>query len=247
MSPARAVAPRMDQSAATGNGEEVRLPDSVRAVLFDLDGTLVPTSNRWGELLGRRLLPLQSLFPDLDAGALGRRVVLSVEMPLNYAVAAVERLGMTGLIQRAADRLRRSKGLATRDHSTVIEGTRDLLEILAERYRLAVVTTRARPEAYTILTKNGLRAKFGVIVTRQDVWLMKPHPAPVLKAAKLLGLAPGECAMVGDTVTDIRSARSAGAYAVGVLSGLATRAELKRAEADLILDRAVDLLGHLPD
>ncbi|MBC7240166.1 MAG: HAD-IA family hydrolase, partial [Chloroflexi bacterium] len=157
----------------------------------------------------------------------------------------LEHLGLGHLFLGLADRIRRSKGLATREASEPVEGSEELIQALKGRYKLAVVTTRARPEALALLGHLGLSAHFEALVTRQDVWRMKPHPEPVYKAARLLGVLPSRCLMVGDTRMDIRSARRAGAYAVGVLSGFGERGELERAGAHLILDRAASLLGYL--
>ena len=115
---------------------------------------------------------------------------------------------------------------------------------LGPRVRLAVVTTRARPEAIAFLEHSGLHAYVQAVVTRQDVLRMKPHPEPVRTAANLLGVTVESCLMIGDTINDILAARRAGAYAIGVLSGFGERRELERAGADLILDTAADMLSQ---
>ena len=171
---------------------------------------------------------------------------MAIEGPSNYAVSTVERLGLERMIRGLADLVRRSKGVAVRGASVLLEGTHELLASLEGRYRLAIVTTRARPEALSFLDQQGIAHHFPVVVTRQDVWWMKPHPAPVRRAAQLLQVCPSRCVMVGDTTMDVRAARRAGAVAVGVLSGVAERDELQRAGAHLILDRAVELLACLP-
>ncbi len=222
-------------------GDAPAWPPGIRAILFDLDGTLIATSNRWGDLLGETLERLRILPRRLDARALGRRLVLAAEMPMNYAVAALERLGIDRALQGLADRVRRSRGVATRADSALLEGAGAMLQGLRGDYLLAIVTTRARRDAEAILERAGLGDLFPVVVTRQDVWFMKPHPQPVRRAAARLGVSPEACAMVGDTVMDMRAARSAGAYAVGVLSGVARREELERAGAQVILERAADL------
>jgi len=214
---------------------------SVRAILFDLDGTLIATSNRWGNLLGDALARLPLLPSRWDGHSIGRRVVMAAEMPMNYAVASLERLRLDRAMQGLADRVRRSRGVATHGSSVVLDGAAEAVRALAPHYRLAVVTTRARREAYAILDRSGLHSLFSVVVTRQDVCLMKPHPQPILRAAARLGVPPAECAMVGDAATDMRAARSAGALAVGVLTGMATREELERAGAQWVLARVADL------
>ena len=217
----------------------------IEAILIDLDGTLIETDNQWADKIGAKLAFLKRIRPGLDTNALGRSVVMAVEMPSNYVMSLFEHLGLGSSLFGLSDRLRRSKGLATRKGSELVEGSIELLKALADRYKLAIVTTRARPEAYAFLKQADIEQFFLAVVTRQDVIRMKPHPEPVRKAASLLGVAPSRCLMIGDTIMDIRSARRAGAYAVGVLSGFGTREELEKAGAQLILDRAFQLLNHL--
>jgi HAD superfamily hydrolase (TIGR01549 family) len=221
-------------------------PDRIKAFLFDLDGTLIESNDRWAAKLAAALEPITRLSNRVDADALAHAIVMNVEIPTNYMVSALEHLGLESSFFGLADRLRRARGLATRELSETVPGTFDLLETLQGRYKLAVVTTRARPEAYAFLAGGGLESFFPVVITRQDVLRLKPHPEPVRSAAGMLGVAPEACAMVGDTVADIRSARRAGAVAIGVLSGFGRRQELERAGADLILDYAADLL-KLPE
>ena len=158
----------------------------------------------------------------------------------------LERLGLGKSVHGLADRVRCREGLATRGASVLVEGTRELLGSIDGRFRLAIVTTRARPEALSFLAQQGLERYFTVVVTRQDVLRMKPHPEPIQRAAQLLRVHPVRCLRVGDTTMDVRAARRAGAVAVGVLSGFGERDELQRAGAHLVLDSAVELLSHLP-
>jgi HAD superfamily hydrolase (TIGR01509 family) len=223
----------------------IALPN-VQAVLFDLDGTLVETHNRWAGVLAEKLAPIQRIFRRFDARVWGRRLVMAIETPSNYAISTLEHLGLDTNMLGISDRIRRSKGLATRRRAQLIDGSQELLLALKSRYKLAVVTTRARPEALAFVEQTGFAPYFDAIVTRQDGWWMKPHPGPVRRAAAMLGVDPRRCIMIGDTTMDIRSARRAGAFAVGVLSGFGEREELERAGAHLILDRAEQLLEYLP-
>jgi HAD superfamily hydrolase (TIGR01509 family) len=214
---------------------------AVEAVLFDLDGTLVETTNRWAHVVAGKLAPIKRLLPRLDTVRLGRQIVMSMEVPGNYAVSFIERCHLDGAMAGISDHVRRSKGLATRESSQLIPGSLELVQALSGRYRLAVVTTRARPEAYAFLERSGLAPYFQAVVTRQDVWPMNPHPPPVLSAARKLGVAPAHCVMVGDTTMDVRAAQRAGAIAVAVLSGFGDQHELSRAHPDLLLHTAAQL------
>lgn len=215
------------------------------AILFDLDGTLIETDNRWVEVLAAKLAWLERILPRVDAKALARHIVMAIEAPANYVMSALEHLGIGSGFFGLADHVRRAKGLATRDKSELVVGSLHLLNELRGRYKLAVVTTRARPEANAFVRRAGLEEYLQAVVTRQDVLRMKPHPEPVLKAAALLGASPRACVMVGDTTADIRAAKRAGAFAVAVLSGFGVQNELERAGADLVLPRAELLLNHL--
>ncbi|MBL7063321.1 MAG: HAD family hydrolase, partial [Anaerolineae bacterium] len=90
-----------------------------------------------------------------------------------------------------------------------------------------------------------LRDLFDALVTRESTWRLKPHPAPVRHAARLLGVPVEQCAMVGDTTVDVKSARRAGAWAVGVLCGFGEREELERASAHVVLEHTAQLTSLL--
>jgi len=220
--------------------------EHITAILLDLDGTLVETDNKWADKIGARLLFLKRILPALDTALLGRKIVMAVETPANYVVSTLEHLGLGSGLFGLTDRLRKSKGLATKEASTLVPGTIPLLDRLSRRYKLAVVTTRARPEALAFVRSSGTEKYFAAVVTRQDVLRMKPHPEPVQKAAHILATAPSACLMIGDTTMDMRSASRAGAVAVGVLSGFGTEEELWHAGASLVLEQAYDILPHLP-
>ena len=76
-----------------------------------------------------------------------------------------------------------------------------------------------------------------VVISRDDTPHLKPHPTPIRLAAVRLSLLPEQCVMVGDTGVDVRSAKAAGALAVGVLCGFGERQDLAQRRLDSRLDR----------
>jgi len=126
-----------------------------------------------------------------------------------------------------------------------VEGIVPMLHSLSGKYRLGVVTMRGGKSARAFLRQIGLEDLFEVIISREDVRRLKPHPEPVRKAALALGLTPAQTLMVGDTSLDVKSAKKAGAQAVGVLCGLGMLEDLK--QADLILATTSDLAAHLSE
>ncbi|MGI6368179.1 MAG: HAD family hydrolase [Anaerolineae bacterium] len=214
----------------------------IRAILFDLDGTLIESDDQWVASLARRLRFMTRICRRVNTTAVARWLVMTLETPSNYFLSLVEHLGLSTSFFGLTDRLRKARGLATRGQSEAVPGSYALLEALRPDFKLAVVTTRARPEAKAFLEHCGIAGFFDIVVTRQDVLRMKPHPEPVQLAARQLGVPTEVCLMVGDTVNDVLSARRAGAYALGVLSGFGMRRELERSGADVILESAPEML-----
>ena len=85
------------------------------------------------------------------------------------------------------------------------------------------------------------------IVTRDQVAYAKPNPDLFLAASERLGVPPGDCFVVGDSIWDLLAAQRAGALGVGLLSGGYGQEELERAGAYRVYADPADLLGHLDE
>jgi HAD superfamily hydrolase (TIGR01548 family) len=122
-----------------------------------------------------------------------------------------------------------------------------LIEQLAARLPLAIVTGRPRGDTERFLATFGLAPFFGAVVTR-DNGPCKPDPFPVVEALRLLGVT--DAWMVGDTPDDIRAARGAAVLPIGVVAPgddpTATTAALLSAGAARVLTSLEDLLELLP-
>lgn len=212
---------------------------AIVAVLFDLDGTLIDTDDhvlkRWAERMG----PLQPLFPNQDPTPFLRHWLMLVEGPINWLITQVDRISLDDEAMRINRCLRSILGLKSPQDMTLIPGVADTLARLKQSYRLALVTTRGRALTEHFLQATGIADYFDVVITADDVRRLKPHPEPILTAAKQLGVEPEQCVMVGDTSVDVHAARSAGARVVGVLCGFGTRRDLEA--ADLVLENTTDL------
>ncbi len=210
--------------------------DSLDALLFDLDGTILDSDDEGVEALARWLEQLRVRDPRHRA----RRIVMRLETPVNALTTALDTVGLDAPLLGLAERLRHRKSRPG-PRFRIVPGTKEALHLLASRYRLAVVTTRGRRDASVFLADFGLFDLFEAVITRESTWRLKPHAAPIRYAAGRLGLPPDRCAMVGDTPVDMRSARKAGAWAIGVLCGFGERDELERAGAHLILESPAQL------
>lgn len=220
--------------------EQQPIPFSeVGAWFFDLDGTLMDTDDEAVEALARRL----RFLGEARALDFARRVVMATETPANCLMTFLDMLGLDPLFFRVRKLLQRRVQPTFR----IIEGVKPLLEYLASRVPLVVVSTRSREDAQAFLEQHELTELFQFSVTQESTKRLKPHPQPVLYAAQQLNLAPQACVLVGDTPVDVRSARNAGAWAIGVLCGFGENAELWQSGAHMVLPSTVDLLPLLKE
>jgi HAD superfamily hydrolase (TIGR01549 family) len=232
------------------HGETVSHPDDpaflqakakIGGIFFDLDGTLMDTDDAFLDSLASRLGRLGRLFAEGDPRPLLRRAMLAAEGPVNHVVTLLDAVGLDDNLFSIGNRLRRVRGLRVQGQFTLIEGAVETIHSLHGSYRLGIITTRSREDAWAFVRQFDLGGAFEVVSTREDTRRLKPHPQPIQYAADLVGLSPTECAMVGDTAVDIISAKAAGSYAVGVLCGFGEREDLTAAGADLILDHTAQL------
>lgn len=211
----------------------------LEALLFDLDGTLVDTddaavawlSERLGWLAGRR------------APSLARRLLMAAETPGNWLVMGLDALDLEHRLAKQADTLRRRRGVYAATEFVLIPGVDSMMQALNGRYKLGLVTSRSRQDIERFLAGfPAIGEALDVSCGLQDARRMKPHPRPVQLAAERLGVPISRCLMIGDTTTDIKAGRRAGAWTAGVLCGFGQHKELVRAGAHLVVPTTTDIL-----
>ncbi|MBN1640252.1 MAG: AI-2E family transporter [Anaerolineae bacterium] len=218
----------------------------VRAILFDLDGTLIDSDNtlveRWAAALAR--VPLLTRL--CDAHKLARRLLMLTSRPANAVLTVVDWLGLDAKLFALSEWVRLARGEPQLEEMLAIDGSIEFVRELCQHYDLAITTTRNRATAQAFVEQFGLQACFKAVVTRQDVKRLKPHPEPIRHAAGALGYDPEECIVVGDMGVDVQAGKRAGALTVGVLSGFGEAQRLSQLEPDLVLETASQLRQHLP-
>jgi HAD superfamily hydrolase (TIGR01549 family) len=208
--------------------------EKIRAICFDVDGTLSDTDDVFVQKLERILRPIRFLFRDHDAQRAARRLVMWSEAPGNFLIGIPDTLHVDNEIAAVMEWLNRRRPRPMKNF-LLIPGVKEMLQSLAARYPLAVVSARDDWSTRLFLDQFELTPFFQVIVTAQTVEHTKPYPDPIFHAAKAMGVPPEACLMVGDTTVDIRAGVQAGAQTVGVLCGFGEEAELRRCGADMIL------------
>lgn len=213
------------------------------ALLFDLDGTLVDSVYQH-VLAWRQALEGEGI--DLSVWRIHRRIGMSGGLFLK----ALDRELGRSLSAEEADRLRASHArhfLELWDQIRPLPGARELLAgLTAMRVPWAIATSGS------MVTAKGPLGMLGIpegtpIVTRDQVAYAKPNPDLFLAAAERLGVPPGDCFVVGDSIWDLLAAQRAGALGVGLLSGGYGGEELERAGAYRVYDDPADLLAHLDE
>lgn len=126
-------------------------------------------------------------------------------------------------------------------HTTVYEGVTELVEKLKQNgIKIGCITNKVEPIAYNII--NHFFGGMDVIYGQVDGIPNKPDPTLTIKAFNDLGIKPQECLFVGDTAVDMETAHNSGAVALGVLWGFRTEDELRNAGAEYIVDKADEIL-----
>lgn len=206
----------------------------IKAVLFDLDGTIVDTN----ELIIQSFLHALKGTVSEDFGR--EHIIPSMGLPLSDQLRLFSGLeDVTALTQSY-----REYNYLKHDEMVVLfPGVAEVVRRLKQQgIRLGVVTTKMRPTTERALRMFGLFEHMDIIITLDDVQHAKPHPEPVQKAMEAIGAEPAQTAMVGDSTVDMESAIRAGAMPIGVAWSLKGQAVLEDAGAELVIHRMEELL-----
>ncbi len=217
----------------------------IRALCFDVDGTLSDTDDQFVDNLVRLLNPLRFLFPAHDPRPFARRVVMFTETPANAIYGIPDYLGFDEQINALGNAIYQLGLGRSPAPFQLIPGIKSTLRTCKERYPLAIVSARGRRSTERFLSQFKLGDLFETVVSAQTAEHTKPFPDPLQWAAIEMGVRPEECLMIGDTTVDILSARRAGAQSVGVLCGFGQEKELRKAGANLIIKTTPDLIYYL--
>lgn len=211
-------------AASCGHMPGLSLRDA-RAVVFDLDGTLIDSLPDIALHLNAMLVE-RSLAPR-SLAEIGEWVGYGAEQLVRRAVPADD-------VAEALAQFRAHYRARPVVHSRVFEGLAVELDALAPR-TLAVLSNK--PHDLTVACVDALlgRWAFPVVVGQRAGAPHKPDPAALLAVAAQLAIEPRDCVMIGDSEVDIATARAAGVRCVGVSWGLRPRAVLEAAAPDVLV------------
>ena len=214
-----------------------------RAVIFDLDGTLLDTIDDIAAAMNR-VLESRGYEPySIEAYKMlvGDGIEEMVRRALGTRPLADEETA--GIVSD----YRREYELCWRDHSRPYPGVPELLGELGHRgIKTAVLSNKSHPftEAMTL----GLLPAFRFNVIRGAIpgVPLKPDPEPALRIAREMGVPPRSVVFLGDTNVDMKTAVAAGMLPVGALWGFRSADELRRSGAAALIASPLDLLPYFP-
>jgi N-acetyl-D-muramate 6-phosphate phosphatase len=214
---------------------------SPRAVLFDLDGTLLDTApDMIGALNELRIehalekLPALQVRPAVSHGS-ARLVKLGFPDALGERFGALQRRFLEIYAARLSAETRLFEGME-----------QVLAELSSRNLAIGIVTNKPGRLTEALLGDLKLRERFACVVSGDTLAERKPHPLPMLHAAEAAGAAPQECLYVGDAERDVQAAHAAGMRALVATYGyLGEDEDWHLWGADGSIDRPLELLTWL--
>jgi phosphoglycolate phosphatase-like HAD superfamily hydrolase len=207
----------------------------IKAICFDIDGTLADTDDLMVEKSAKFLSFLLFTCPQQRRLQIARKLIMTLETPANRVLNFLDRIDCDEWFYRlrikALPQSKRKKPLWK-----PIAGVQETLLKLARYYPLAIISVREAHLTQSFIDQMQLASILKCHASAETTHHTKPFPDPILWVAERLKVSPTECLMVGDTTVDIQAGKNAGAQTVGVLSGFGEEKELWAAGADEVIE-----------
>jgi len=212
----------------------------IKAVLFDLDGTLADTARDLGAALNRaeENLPPQPYEAVRPIASHGARGLVSLGFGIDKTHPRFEEYRLRFLDQYEHD---------FSSHTTLFDGINELILALAARgLKWGIITNKPMRFTDRLVPVLPFAVAPAVVVSGDTVGVAKPDPAPMLHACRLIDTDPRHCLYVGDAERDIQAGRAVGMKTVLVNWGyIADSDDTASWQADVSIDKPSELLGHL--
>lgn len=218
---------------------------TARAVLIDLDGTLLDTA---ADLAAA----VNGMLSDLGRAPLAQQLVATY---VGKGAEVLVHRALGGGIDARVDPALHAQGLSAFHHHYLrengvsarpYEGVREGLEALREKgFRLACVTNKPQAFADPLLERTGLAHAFEFVLGGDALARKKPDPLPMLHAAQRLSAAPSQTVAIGDSINDALAARAAGMTVFAVPYGYNEGHDVRDLDVDAVVASLLEAAGLL--
>tara|TARA_R110002110_G_scaffold230492_3_gene446283 strand:- start:260 stop:922 length:663 start_codon:yes stop_codon:yes gene_type:complete len=214
----------------------------IKAVLFDLDGTLLNTLESLAGCFNR-VLEAEG-YPTHPVSAYRQFIGDGARKCVERCLPAPERT--PEVITRILDRQQADYAKSWQQDVSLYPGMQSLLTSLRERgVPMAVLSNKDHQFVVDCVGYFFPAGTFSVVQGFDHDIPHKPDPAGARQLTRLLGEAPEHCTLIGDTAVDVQTAKNAGLTSIGVLWGFRDEQELASAGADYIVHKPEQLLDIL--
>lgn len=217
----------------------------IRALAFDLDGTLVDSAPGLADAIDRTLNDLRLPQAGLERVStwIGNGADIMMARALTFALGR----------EPQPEEQRDARVLFDRHYADTVDAgstlfpqvKQTLAALKATGLPMAIVTNKPTPFVAPLLDSLGIADAFALIIGGDDVPVKKPHPAAIFMVLGTFGVLPNELLFVGDSRNDIQAAQAAGVPNIGMTFGYNYGEPIATSQPDLTLDSFDELLPAL--
>ena len=212
-----------------------------KAILFDLDGTLLNTLDDLGNSMNYVLSQLNHPTHPIDAYKYfvgdGLEMLVKRALPEGYD---------TTIFEKAYDLMRAEYEKNCENKTNIYDGIAELLEFLQERdIKRTILSNKPDDTTKKVVDKYFSKYNFDIVLGARDNVPKKPNPEAAFDIAERLKLKCSEFLYLGDTKIDMQTASSSGMFPVGVLWGFRKADELIESGAKILITHPTNLKEFL--
>ncbi|HET9699615.1 MAG TPA: phosphoglycolate phosphatase [Burkholderiales bacterium] len=221
----------------------LNFPIAVKAVMVDLDGTMLDTADDLAAAANAMLreLGLPELDPERIKSFIGKGLVKLVKRCLtDDPDGEPDR----ALVDRAMPVYERHYSAVLQHKTRPYPGVSEGLDALRRAgFRMACITNKGEKFTLPLLQATGLRDYFELVLCGDTLPRRKPDPLPLTHACERFGIAPGEMLLIGDSLNDVQAARGAGCHVFCVPYGYNEGGDVRELDCDAIVPTIFDAVS----
>ncbi len=212
--------------------------NNIRAVLFDLDGTLVETNIDFTKMKSS-IIELSRNYGIPDSIELPIDILEIINLSKSFLINSRAAI-IPDEYNQSAYKILRNMEVHASQNAKIMEGAKELLSILRQsNIKICIVTRNCREASEISINKTGII--YDIMLTRDDTSDIKPNPNHLLSTISAFNISPNHAVMVGDHWIDILAGRRAGIKTVGLLHPTKNQDVFSKYQPDLIINSLHEL------